>query len=82
MMLSNISGGLPQLFSHPKVIQVELAVRRRGGQLMFALGLLIYLCAQVGLVLLPALNRSVPVEADDAYVYVLKAVEMQSYRKR
>lgn len=57
--------------------QVVGAARRYGGPLIFALGLLVYLCAQGGLVLTPILNRSVPAEADDAYAYILSAVQMR-----
>ncbi len=39
--------------------------------------MLIYLVVQLRLVLIPILNRSVPVEADDAYTYIIKAAEME-----
>ena len=69
---------LLELFRHPKYSEAEKNIQRWGGPLIFALGLLLYLYAQVGMSLIPILNRSAPVEADDAYTYILKAVEMES----
>ncbi len=48
------------------------------GEALFALGLIVLASGQVLLSLLPTLARDVPVEADDAYTYIVKAAEMDS----
>lgn len=45
---------------------------------VFALGLAVFLVLRIGLILLPMQARSAPIEADDAYNYILKAVQMES----
>jgi len=72
------SSQTPALFSRPGVVHTRQWIRRFGGRIVFLLGLLIYLTVQLRLVLIPILNRSVPVEADDAYTYIIKASEMES----
>ena len=65
------------LFNHPGAVHAQQWIRRFGGRTVFLLGLLIYLTVQLRLVLIPILTRSVPVEADDAYTYIIKASEME-----
>jgi hypothetical protein len=57
--------------SNPKVI-------RWGKRLLFGAGVLLFASVQLTLVVLPIMNRTVPVETDDAYTYILKAVEMEN----
>ncbi len=46
---------------------------------MFLLGIILYCGVHVGFVQIPVMmNRSVPVEPDDAYSYILKSSQMQS----
>lgn len=44
---------------------------------VFALGFLVFLMTQLYLVVSPITARSVPVEADDAYTYIIKAAQLQ-----
>lgn len=48
------------------------------GGLILVAGIIAYLVLQTGVVLAPILHRTVPVETDDAYTYILKAAEMRS----
>jgi hypothetical protein len=48
------------------------------GGLIFVIGIITYLVLQTSLVVAPMLRRTVPVETDDAYTYILKAAEMRA----
>lgn len=50
---------------------------RWGKRLLFTIGVLLFTFVQFTMVLLPILNRTVPVETDDAYTYIVKASQMQ-----
>ncbi|HET6594677.1 MAG TPA: hypothetical protein VFG81_03580 [Anaerolineales bacterium] len=50
---------------------------RWGKRLLFTLGILLFTLVQLVMVVLPIRNRTVPVETDDAYTYILKAAQMQ-----
>ncbi len=50
----------------------------RGGRIVFAAGLAVYLLVQVGLIGVANHRRVVPVEADDAYVHILRAEQMRT----
>jgi len=69
---------LRAFLNRPAPARVGAFIRRWGGRIIFCLGLLIYLVVQLRLVLIPISNRSVPVETDDAYTYIIKASEMES----
>lgn len=45
---------------------------------VFRLGFVIFFLAKVTLVLTPMFSRAAPVEADDAYTYIVKAAQLQS----
>ena len=47
-------------------------------RLVFAGGVLVYLILQTGMLLTTMAYRSVPVETDDAYTYIIKATQMAS----
>ena len=49
-----------------------------GGRVVFAAGLAVYLLVQVGLIVVVTHRREVPVEADDAYVHILRAEQMRT----
>jgi hypothetical protein len=78
MQSTPISLQITALFGRPGVVQLRQWVRHYGARTVFLLGLLLYITLQLRLVLIPILNRSVPVEADDAYTYIIKAAEMES----
>jgi hypothetical protein len=50
---------------------------RWGKRLLFTIGVLLFTFVQFTMVLPPILNRTVPVETDDAYTYIVKASQMQ-----
>jgi hypothetical protein len=60
-----------RFLSEPNII-------RWGRRLLFTAGVLLFTSIQLMMVVLPIMNRTVPVETDDAYTYMLKAVQMQS----
>lgn len=51
---------------------------RWGSEALFLSGLLVFLCVQMSLNLLPLRHRAVPVSPDDAYSYIVKAAEFES----
>lgn len=54
-------------------------IRRRGGRIVFLFGIMMYCGVHVGFVQIPTMiNRSVPIEPDDAYSYILKSSQMRS----
>ncbi|MBW2590391.1 MAG: hypothetical protein JRD71_06685 [Deltaproteobacteria bacterium] len=55
---------------NPKVINL-------GKKLILSIGILFYIIVAINLVVFPLLNRTEPVEIDDAYTYIIKAVEME-----
>jgi hypothetical protein len=72
-----IGGSLLQKFFHPAESKPGFHVSPRWGQLVFAMGMVMYLGFQSYLVLTPVLDRSAPVEVDDSYIHILKAAQMQ-----
>jgi hypothetical protein len=72
------SSTLNSRFNRGGILHARQWIHHYGGKTVFLLGLIIYLVVQLRLVLIPILNRSVPVEADDAYTYIIKAAEMES----
>jgi hypothetical protein len=59
--------------------RITLFVRKWGRQSIFWGGILFYLFAHIGMIHLPTIfKRSVPVEPDDTYAYILKAEQMRS----
>jgi len=70
---------MEQRFSwQPLLIRVEQIAQRWGGVSIFALGLVVYLSVQTTFVLLPILHRATLIEPDDAYSYIVKAVQIES----
>jgi hypothetical protein len=47
------------------------------GRILFTAGVLLFTAAQLAMAIVPNRSRTVPVETDDAYTYILKAAEMQ-----
>ena len=61
---------LLNLLSNPEML-------RWGTRILFTAGVLLFLSVQLKMVIVPNQSRTVPVETDDAYTYILKAAEMQ-----
>ena len=59
-----------RFLSNPNII-------RWGKRLLFTIGVLLFTFVQLMMILPPILNRTVPVETDDAYTYIVKAAQMQ-----
>lgn len=59
-----------------KIEQFEQSYMRKA---IFYFGAVIYLTAQGYLVFVPIFYRSAPVEADDAYTYIIKSVRLESH---
>jgi hypothetical protein len=58
-------------------INIISLINRWGGNVVFTGGLAIYLATMVLWVGIPYLERSLPIEADDGYTYIMKAVQMK-----
>jgi hypothetical protein len=55
----------------------NLTVIGWGKRLLFTVGVLLFTSVQLMMVVRPIMSRSAPVDTDDSYTYILKAVEMQ-----
>lgn len=66
MSLNNISKSLQQL----------RIFNDNQGKLVFVIGLALFFAGQLSLAVIPMVNRTVPVEADDAYSFIVKAVQL------
>src|SRR5215211_4628577 len=68
--LRRVQALLLNFLSSPKII-------RWGKRLLFTAGILLFTAVQLTMVILPIRSRTAPVETDDSYTYIVKAVEMQ-----
>ncbi len=70
MNVLHVRTWLLRFLSNPQVI-------RWGKHFLFTAGILLFTSVQLLMVLLPIRSRTVPVETDDAYTYIVKAAQMQ-----
>src|SRR5687768_17485890 len=70
MNIMHVRTWLLRFLSNPKII-------RWGKHFLFTVGILLFTSVQLLMVVLPIRSRTVPVETDDAYTYIVKAAQMQ-----
>jgi hypothetical protein len=70
IMLLHLQTLLLNFLSNPKTIQW-------GKRFLFTAGVLLFTSVQFAMVIRPIMSRTAPVETDDSYTYIIKAVQMQ-----